>query len=280
MLFTVPRDIRDNVARACGFLQRGEAERALLPMRDALRRLAAVRLSGPAYAALASRVNAFLDGLGRHPRLRTLLDCGRKGAAGALVLRPGKEYALGTVLEGLERILRDDAAGPALREAEARQQRKLRLLARGLELLQQGQAARGGAYLRRAVEEFGGDLSLRLRLGPLFAASGLWEDAAETWEGAMRLAPREAAAYTGAVEAWMALRCYDRAERVYRAALRVFGAHPATLGKMAAMYLAWGRGSEAGEAARAALRQDAAQPDALRVLAALNGDGQDPAAAE
>ena len=44
MLTTAPKDIRENIARAVGYLRRDEVERSLLAMSEALRRKAEVRM--------------------------------------------------------------------------------------------------------------------------------------------------------------------------------------------------------------------------------------------
>lgn len=44
MLTTAPKEIRENVARATGYLRRDDVERSLLTMAEALRRYAGVRL--------------------------------------------------------------------------------------------------------------------------------------------------------------------------------------------------------------------------------------------
>ena len=79
------------------------------------------------------------------------------------------------------------------------------------------------------------------------------------YEEAMQAQPREAAAYTGAVAAWLKLREFEKAENIYKAILRTFGGHPSTFGKMAKMYLEWH-----------ALQADPRQADALEVMAVLD----------
>jgi len=130
--------------------------------------------------------------------------------------------------------------------------------------------AKGRAFLKRIVEEFGDEDGIRLQMGQIFAAAGLFAEAAAMYEEAMTLQPREAAAYTGAVAAWMELREYEKAEAVYKAVLRTFGGHASTFGKMAKMYLAWHKKHDAEESALRALQTDPEQPDALEVMAALD----------
>ena len=90
------------------------------------------------------------------------------------------------------------------------------------------------------------------------------------YEEAMQAQPREAAAYTGAVAAWLKLREFEKAENIYKAILRTFGGHPSTFGKMAKMYLEWHRRAQAEDTALRALQADPRQADALEVMAVLD----------
>ena len=73
--------------------------------------------------------------------------------------------------------------------------------------------------------------------------------------------------------AWLKAGEYDRAEATYQAILRTFGGHPSTFGKMAALYLAWGKIPQAREMAARALAGDPRQTDALAVMNSLATEG-------
>ena len=264
-----PKDIRENVARAIGYLQRDEIRRALLTMCEALRAISDTRLSLPVRDNLYRRIREFLTALEKNVALRPLLDPGNTGKPRTLKLHAGKEAILATVLSGMARILRMEEEQPLRRETEEQMERKRHLLSEGLAALRDGQSARCLAFLRRIVEEFSDEDGIRLQVGHILQAAGMHAEAAQMYEEAMSKHPRAAAAYTGAVSAWMELGEYARAERVYKTALRIFGGHPSTFGKMAALYLAWGKTEDAAEAARHALQEDPAQSDALKVLTAL-----------
>lgn len=269
MLSAAPKDLRENMARANGYLRRNEIERALAAMSAALRRYGELRLTRAARAGLDAQINEFLRSLARHPAMRALLDPRHSGAAQSIPYRPGQAGTLCTVLEGLARILRQDAQSSVRQEAETRLERKKNLIETGLRFLREGQTAVGRAFLRRVAEEFSEEEGIRVQLGQIFAAAGQHAEAARMYEQAMQNRPREAAAYTGAVDSWLEAREFAKAENVYKAVLRVFGGHPATYGKMARMYLDWGKTHSAEDLARRALQEDPAQPDALAVMAAL-----------
>lgn len=270
MLTTAPKEIRENMARAMGYLRRDEVERALLAMSVALRNLAEVRLLRSAKAELEIQVGEFLTALVRHRAMQPLLDPGNTGKPRSITLQPGKEAILATVLEGLAKILQNEAENSLRAEAEARVSRKKQLIDTGLDFLREGQVAKGRAFLKRIVEEFSDEEGIRLQMGQIFAAAGLFAEAAAMYEEAMAKQPRDPAAYTGAVAAWMELREYEKAEAVYMAVLRTFGGHASTFGKMSRMYMAWHKKQAAEDAALRALQMDPDQTDAREVMAELD----------
>lgn len=269
MLTAAPKDIRENVARAVGHLHRDEPERALACMSEALRRLAGIRLQRAARESLRGDINKFLTDLVCHPRMRALLAPENAKNPKGLALEQGKELPLATVLDGLAKILRNEAENNVEGKIRENLERKKSLLASALESLAAGQTARGRAFLLRIADEFSAEDGIALQLAQIFSAAGLREDAALMYEKAMEAHPREATAHAGAIAAWTELGDYGRAEQAYRAVLRTFGGHPSTYGKMAGMYLRWGRSAEAVEAARHALKKDPQQADALKVMEAL-----------
>jgi len=210
MLTTAPKEIRENIARAMGYLRRDEVERALVTMSEALRLLAGVKLMRSARAELDIQIGEFLGGIVRHSALQPLLDPGNTGKPRSITLQAGKEATLSTVLDGLAKILETAAEQAVQQEAEARLERKKQLISSGLDFLREGQVAKGRAFLKRIVEEFGDEDGIRLQMGQIFAAAGLFAEAAAMYEEAMTIQPREASAYTGAVAAKRPRRCIRR----------------------------------------------------------------------
>ena len=269
MLTTAPKDIRENVARAIGYLRRDEVERSLLVMCEALRRMAEVKMLRSARAELDIQISEFLSSLTHHQIMQPLLDPAHTGSPKNIPFQQGKEAALATVMDGLARILQKEAENSVQAEAAARIERKKHLIETGLQFVREGQTAKGRAFLKRVIEEFSQEEGIRVQVAQIFAAAGLHQEAAETYEEAITKQARDPAAYTGAVLAWMELREYEKAESVYKAVLRTFGGHPSTYGKMAKLYLVWHKRQLAEDMALRALHEDPEQTDALEVLAAL-----------
>lgn len=269
MLNVAPKDLRENIARANGYLRRNEVARALKTMGSALRQFAGINLMRGPRAELDIQISEFLDSLVRHQSMQPLLDPGGMGKPKPIRYQQGKETALATVLEGLARIMESEAEAEIKRATEERLERKKMLIETGTKLLAEGQLAKGRAFLKRVAEEFSADQGIRVQVAKIFQASGSLVDAGEMYEESMEHDPRDSSAYTGAVGIWLELREYERAEKVFMAILRTFGGHPNTYGKMAKMYLDWHKKDKAEDMAIRALQGNKSQPEAVAVMAAL-----------
>ena len=220
-------------------------------------------------AELDIQICEFLNGLMHHQTMQPLLDPQHTGKPKPIRYQQGKENALAAVLEGLAKIMENEAEAEIRKVTEERLERKKMLIATGTQLLQEGQLAKGRAFIKRVAEEFSSDEGLRIQLAKIFAAAGQLVEAAEMYEESIQFEPREAAAYTGAVTTWLELREYERAEKVFQAILRAFGGHPNTFGRMAKMYWDWRKRDKAEEMAIRALQGNKTQPEALEVMSAL-----------
>lgn len=269
MLNVAPKELRENIARANGYLRRNEVPRALTAMGSALRQFAGVQLMRGPRAELDIQISEFLNALMHHQAMQPLLDPQGLGKPKPIRYQQGKEAALATVLEGLAKIITSSAEEEIRRQTEERAERKKMLIETGTRLLKEGQLAKGRAFLKRVAEEFSEDEGIRVQLGKIFVAHGRLVEAAEMYEESMEVQPREVAAYTGAVAAWLELREYERAEKVFQAILRTFGGHPNTYGKMAKMYWDWRKRDKAEELAIRALQGNSSQPEAREVMDAL-----------
>lgn len=274
MLKVAPKDLRENIARANGYLRRNEVARALNTMGQALRQFAGVQLMRAARAELDIQISEFLNALIHHQAMQPLLDPGNTGRPKPIKYQQGKEGALATVLEGLAKIMTSEAEAEIRREAEERAERKKTLIETGTRLLAEGQLAKGRAFLKRVAEEFSEDAGIRVQLAKIFLSHGRQMEAAEMYEESIEFEPRESAAYSGAVNVWLELREYERAEKIFQTILRTFGGHPNTFGKMAKMYWDWHKRDKAEELAIRALQGNKSQPEAMEVMEALKARQQ------
>jgi tetratricopeptide (TPR) repeat protein len=244
-------------------------ERAVESICAALRFIAAAGLPEHVETEVHAAVSKFLRDLTSHPAVAALLTPRDRGVSKVILHKPGQETKLCFVLEGLAGLLREKSPVALRQEAEEKLARKKNLIENGLLYLHQGQTAKGNAFFKKAVDEFDDDKGLCLHVARLLMKTGQTLPAAKMFERAIQNQPRKPAAYKEAANAWMELREYEKAESVYKAEMLAFGGHPATLGKMAKLYLAWNRLPEAENFASRAIQTDPDQPDALETLEKL-----------
>lgn len=269
MLKVAPKEMRENIARANGYLRRNEVARALNTMASALRHFAGTQLMRAARAEMDIQISDFLNSLVHHQAMQPFLDPQGLGKPKPIRYQQGKEGALATVLEGLARIMTSEAEAQIKKASEERLERKKTLIETGTSFLREGQLAKGRAFLKRVAEEFSEDPGIRVQLAKIFLAYDRKMEAAEMYEDSMEHEPRETAGYTGAINTWLEMREYERAEKVFQAILRTFGGHPNTYGKMAKMYWDWHKRDKAEDMAIRALQGNKTQPEALAVMEAL-----------
>lgn len=266
---TAPKDIRENVARAKGYLRRDEIPRALDAMSNAVREFAFTSLSKQARTELTVQFEEFLHELNLHPQMQLLLDPERTGTPRKLSFQSGKEKILAVVLEGLNKILINSAEEAKCDAQNTLQQRKNELIETGKSRFLTGDIASGRSFLRRAAAEFGTETGLLLKIGRILFELEQFKDAAEIFENATEYFPKEAEAYAEAVDAYTNALEFEKAENMYLKIFRQFGGHPKTYGRLAKLYLSWGKNSKAADFAHQALQADPEQADAAEVISML-----------
>ena len=270
---TLPKTIRENIARAKGYLLRGEVSRALETMSAALREGGATSMSRTARFEMEAHLVELLNDLPRHPPMRALLDPHNTGKPRPIPYQQGKEAILATVLEGLNKILLNAASQQEQQEQEAVEQRRKNLIEIGVEALQGGDFGRGRSFLRRAVAEFGDHPGMCMEVGRLLDEHKQYVDAAQVFEMAFEKNSKEVEAYGAAVQAYLNAMEYEKAEAVFLKILRQFGGHASTYGRMAKMYYAWHKRTKAEEFAVRALQLDKTQPEALEIMERIDRRG-------
>lgn len=263
---TIPKTVRENIARAKGYLHRNELPRALEAMSSALREGGDATLFKQARFEMEIHFEEFLHDFIHHPTMQSLLDPHNTGKPRTIPYQRGKEALLATVLDGLRKILVESESQRMHQAEENEEKRKNELIQTGVARMAEGDISRGRAFLKRAAAEFGNQPAVLLTVGQHLADGEQYMDAADLFEKIMESNPKIAEAYSGAVDAYMNAREFSKAEVVFQKILRQFGGHPRTFGKMAQLYLAWQKRAKAAEFAQRALQVDAQQPEALAVM--------------
>ncbi|MBQ7739381.1 MAG: hypothetical protein IJT59_06995 [Desulfovibrionaceae bacterium] len=268
----IPRDIREPMVRAIGYLRKDDPLQAMQAMVIALK-AAHLRNSLPLKRALVKPIQDFLHRLEDNPRIRWLLDGCVPDDGEAFPFSLGQETKLMAVLGGLVRILQKQEQTYADERQTyilARQRRET-LLQTGQDYLRLGQLALAQAFFIRLVVEFKEEEDLWLEPAELLKSYGCHKELAGFYDALLKIYPKKAQIYTLALEEWLSLGEYERAEDVFKRFLEIFGRHPNTLARMARFYLNWGKLDQAELAAAEALSRDPNLAEALQVLNALQG---------
>ena len=132
--------------------------------------------------------------------------------------------------------------------------------------------ARARVFLHRCLEEYGpSDPSLYAVAAERFLAANLPLEAAVAYEMGIETFPKEPERYSSAIDIYISMREYEKAEHIFDRVIRQFGAHPRTLLKMAYFYLEWHKKDNAAAAAYRALSLDSTLTEARTLLDAIDG---------
>lgn len=261
----IPKEIREDFARAKGYLRRSEVVRAMETMGRNLRSFT----NNPALKNHSNAISAlmyeFLNDLTFHPKMKCLLDPSGTGSPHKLIYTKGKEIPLATVLEGLARILREAEEAENANALNAKNNRFQTLIDAGEAHFKEGDVNKGNAYFNRAAAEFGKKEGVCIDLARRLTALEQHNIAAEIYILSIEQFPKNNVAYTEGIEAYIKSKEYAKAEEIYLKILKQFGGHANTYGHMAKLYLTWGKKYDASDFVLRALQLDATQADALEV---------------
>ena len=205
MQAVVPKDLRDNLTRSVGYVRRDDLTRGLTCLGQALRQFSQARLTQVTMRQVERQIRHCLQELAAHPRMQNLLGGGAGGSVPEIPYTPGREGALIAVLEGLGRMLGDESTEALRQQATERLERKKKLMAEGLQCLQEGKLRTGCAFLQRVAAEFGDEEGIRVRLAEVMLKAGQYREAGLMYESAMLASPRDARGFIGAVVCWLGL---------------------------------------------------------------------------
>lgn len=170
--------------------------------------------------------------------------------------------ALSALAELLERIARS-AEESALQE-------KLRRIngafAKAEEALKQQSLPAARRVLNTVCEQNPDEPGIFSRAAKMLADAGLHPDVIPFAQKAIEMNPKDAVAYTLAVDACKQIGELAKAEEVLREALKTFGAHPRTYVSLARILYEMGRWDQAYDAARAAYDRDSSMAEAKEIL--------------
>lgn len=266
------RTVRENIARGKSYLRREEMIRALETTAQALREVPYVRLIGSERFEVEVGLSELLNDIIRVPKVHDLLPLGPNGQPIPVRYLKGKEDLLSKLLERLaESFRREEEEGLTARQRQQEEHRN-KLVEQGQEALSAGDPARARVFWKRCLDAHGKEEpGLFLDLANRFSKAERLPEAVEIYEMGMEVLPKEAACYSGCIDACMALREYEKVEQLYERVIRQFGMHPKTLLKAAQFYYTWRRKDKAYDMALRALGMDASLTEAQDLIDLIDG---------
>lgn len=146
------------------------------------------------------------------------------------------------------------------------QESKEKWISKGRACLERGELPLGRSCLRRAADDFGHEQGVLVTLAEMLLDKDLHGDAAEFLERSRKLFPQESRAYTLGVKAHMEQGEWEKAEAIYKKALKIFGNHAITQLNLAKLYVKWNKRDKAWEYARLALEQNPELAEAKEIM--------------
>ncbi len=262
----IPKEIREHIARARAYLQDGAIVKALESVSIALRSMSSLS-HVPSGKSVDNLINSTLQELAQHPHMQALLQH-YPSEKSPLNYQRGKEGVLATVLQEFAKMLQTDHIKP--NDENLQNQRLNELLNKAQEAYFNGELGTGTSYLKRAAAEFDSDAKALNQIATILAEAEQCLLAAKIFQMAVQNAPKDLENYTLAINNFIFAKDYAGAENIFKLALRQFGGHPRTHGRMSLLYALWGKQEEAKAFADMALEADATEQCALKTLQMLN----------
>ncbi|MDR2161545.1 MAG: tetratricopeptide repeat protein, partial [Desulfovibrio sp.] len=208
--------------------------------------------------------------ISRQPLVRTFFDKIAGAGQAGVSYRPGEEEKFLKTMRILLKGLKNMEEEKRRRERQTLDNRRESLQEKGLAYLKAGDAPRGKSALRVLADEFGHEPGVLASIGGWLQEAGLFLDAVEFLEQAIRDFPKDSSAYGHAAAVYSSLSEFEKAEAVYLKALKEFGKHPRTMLNLAKLYLNWNKKDKAYDAAREACRGDPSLDEARAIMASCS----------
>ncbi len=258
--------IRENIGRAKGCLKRDKFIPSIAAAIRAFKSRDGLKLIGKDKYEIEFMLVEYCDEFSKHVKILQILDKMKIRRKPFVAYQPGLEQAIAGRLDIVKTRLEDMEREAEERAVSAKEQQKKRLLREGQDLLNKGEFPRGKAYLRRAVDDFGGEPGLMTDVGRRLVAAELFTEAKDILKQSVANFPNDHKAYQYLVAAYKGLGEYDNAEDVYLAALKQFGNHPVTCLNLSKLYLEQRKRDKAYDYAKMALQADPSLAEAQEVM--------------
>ena len=262
---TAPSSVSQNIARAKSLINRRELVRALDCLTVALENFTPLSLISKARHEVEVHIRQCVADINLNPKVRKLLTELTHAPASSISYKPGEEASLLTVLGVLRKALENMEVADKQGAQHVLKQRKAELIEKGQSLLARGEGVKAKVELRKLATDFGKEPGILAQIGSMFVEAKLPADAAEFLEFAIEAFPKDGQVYGTLVDCYMGMKEYEKAEAVYKKALKQFGPHPRTLVNLAKVYRLLNKRQKAAEMAQRALFMDPGNAEAKAI---------------
>lgn len=266
MFDTPDKRVREDFARAKAALHKGNVAKALGHAASGVRQMMSRKIYGRARFEVEVHLQEFLKDFNRHPEVKAFMLSKNVHRTPYVTFKRGAERQIYMFFKKTMEALNEHSEKQEAEAEEKRQERKVKMFSRAQAALDRKEFPRGKSILRHVIEEFGREEGVLRDVGARMLKAGLYFEAGEVLELALRVNPRDSKALAYAVQAYKNAREYPKMEKMYRYALRTFGSHPKTLLHMAEMYIAWRKYDEAYDHAKQAYEGDNSLAKAKKIM--------------
>lgn len=245
MQLTVPPTVTQNFARVKSLMARGEPVRAIDAFLTAINTFESAQVVGRARSGVEFSIQECVDICNSQPQIRQLIRELSRSDKAVITYAPGGEGKLAGVLRLVHKALDEAESARGKTAEEELLLHKESLFAEARAAFQAGEAPKGRGFLRRVAEKYGSGKGVLETVADTMIEAGFLSDSLPYLEQAIEAFPRESGAYAKLASSYMTLREYEKAEKLYRRAIKEFGVHPKTLLNLGKVYVAWNKRDKA-----------------------------------
>ena len=266
MFDTPAKHAREHIARAKVALGKADIQKSVISLIEALKMMSSGKIFGREKFEVEVHLQECLKEFNRHPDIKKFFTSQNVHKTPYVSYQRGQEKQ---VLQFMLKTLGEMRAGQKKSEEEARgrkEQRKKDMLDKGQQLLNAKEFPKAKSMMRKVAEAYGNEPGVLTDIGGRLLKAGLFFEAGEFLEEAIAKNPKDSHAFAFAIQAYKNAREFEKMEKLYKAALKQFGAHPRTLQNMAKMYLDWRKYDKAYDFAKQAYDGDNSLLDAKEIM--------------
>ena len=254
------KTIKEHIARAKTYVQKGDVRRSLANLVKALELFITSKIFGREKFEIEILLDEVLRELSRQPALKRLFPDG-------LTYIRGQERKLYQTTKKLHDKLVQVMEKMRIERIRKQKYTIDEMLIAGQEHLKNGEPMEARKAFRKCSETFGGDEpGLFSDIGNRLLMAGMFQEAIEYFERGREAMSGDARPYTGLINCYEGLGETGKAMEMVKETMRKFGANESLYTKLAKQFLAKREWGEAHDAAQAALNLNPLSAEAKKIV--------------